>query len=131
MAGLAKRVMGSLAGGSVVLLIAATVQIHPHYLSYFNWASGGPDRVPGAIDRQQPRLGARPRRVRAMVQDEHPRPADRARLFRADQSFDLRDPGEPFRWFLPPVRPKTTLRMPMDSQAAAALIGPAPGSSPV
>ena len=26
--------------------VAASAWIHPHYLAYFNWASGGPDRVP-------------------------------------------------------------------------------------
>ncbi len=49
MTGPKKRVMGSIAGGSVVLLCAATVLIRPHYLAYFNWASGGPDRVPARL----------------------------------------------------------------------------------
>ena len=34
---------------SLGLTIAAALWIHPHYLAYFNWGSGGPDRVPARL----------------------------------------------------------------------------------
>ena len=39
-----KRAAWTLVGSSLVATAAATATIHPHYLAYFNWVSGGPDR---------------------------------------------------------------------------------------
>src|SRR5262249_7761669 len=44
-----RRVAGSIVGGSLALTVAASVWIQPSYLSYLNWASGGPDRVPARL----------------------------------------------------------------------------------
>ena len=86
-------IAGSIIAGSLGLTIAASAWIHPHYLAYFNWASGGPDRDAAAVDRQQPRLGPGPGRAAEVVAGEHPRPADRPGVLRADQPVDLRDAG--------------------------------------
>ena len=48
-AGLRRRIRRSFVAASLGLTIAATLSIHPHYLAYFNWASGGPDREPARL----------------------------------------------------------------------------------
>ena len=85
--------MTTLAAGSLTSTIVASVLIYPHYLAYFNWASGGPGPHAGPLDRQQSRLGAGPGRTPALVEGKDPRPADRAGLFRPDQPVDLPDAG--------------------------------------
>ena len=60
MRGAWKWATGAIAAGSLGLTVGATATIHPHYLPYFNWASGGPDRAPQrGWSTQQSRLGAR------------------------------------------------------------------------
>ena len=59
----------------------------------FQLGLGRPGSRAGAADRQQPRLGPGPGRAPAVVEGEHPRPADRPGVFRADQPVDLRDAG--------------------------------------
>ena len=54
-----KRAAWALVGSCLVATSTATVTIHPHYLSYFNWASGGPDRGAEHLIDSKPRLGAR------------------------------------------------------------------------
>ncbi len=125
MAGRKKRMMGSLAAGSLALVIAATAIVHPHYLAYFNWASGGPGRVPphlidSNLDWGQDLVGLE-RWCKEKIPGE---PIGLAYFGQINPSiFAMR--GEPFPWFLAPVRPGSTQRMPMDSKLAAELIGPA------
>ncbi len=100
-----RRVVGSVAGTSLVLTVAATVTIHPHYLAYFNWASGGPDRVPARlidsnIDWGQDLIGLE-RWWKETIPGE---PIGLAYFGQINPSiFAMR--GEPFRWFLAPTRP--------------------------
>ena len=102
-----KWVMRSLVAGSLAATIAASIWIHPHYLAYFNWASGGPDQKPAAVDRQQPRLGPGPGRPPEVVEGDDPRPADRLAYFGQINPSIFKLRGESFDWFLPPVRPGT------------------------
>jgi len=44
-----RRLMEALTVGSLSSTVVATLLIHPHYLAYFNWASGGPDRIPARL----------------------------------------------------------------------------------
>ena len=101
-----KRVIGTVVVGSLALLIAATVSIHPHYLAYFNWASGGPDRVPprlidSNLDWGQDLVG-----LQKWWKENIPERADRSGVLRADQSVDLlaaRRAGSTGSWL--PFRP--------------------------
>jgi hypothetical protein len=103
-----KWVMGSIVGGCLGSTIAATASIHPHYLAYFNWASGGPDRVPARLidsnlDWGQDLLALQ-RWWKATIPGQ---PLGLAYFGQINPSiFAMR--GEEFSWFLPPVRPGTT-----------------------
>src|SRR5262249_39556935 len=44
LSGVAKFVAAGLISAALVATGAATLLIHPHYLAYFNWVSGGPGR---------------------------------------------------------------------------------------
>jgi 4-amino-4-deoxy-L-arabinose transferase-like glycosyltransferase len=106
-------------GWSAILLaigtsLAATASIHPSYLAYFNWASGGPDRRPARLidsnlDWGQDLVGLR-EWVRA-----HPRSQPIGLAYFGQIPpwiFVARNDG--FEWFLPPVRPGTIA--PMDAR---------------
>jgi hypothetical protein len=105
------------------LTVAATVSIHPHYLAYFNRASGGPDRQPAHLidsnlDWGQDLIGLREWCRREI-------PNERIGLAYFGQInpsiFSLRH--DPFDWFLPPVEPGSTV--PMAPVPSARLQGPA------
>ena len=95
-------IAGAVVVGSLALTIAASAWIHPSYLSYFNWASGGPDRVPphlidSNLDWGQD-LVALQRWHRENIPNER---IGLAYFGQINPSiFAMR--GEPFRWFLPP-----------------------------
>ena len=122
MTGLKQKVASSIAGGSLALTIAATVSIRTHYLPYFNWASGGPDRVPARLidsnlDWGQDLVGLQQWWKRT-IPDQ---PLGLVYFGQINPSiFTMR--GEPFRWFLPPPRPGT---MVPTGPSSAALGGPA------
>jgi hypothetical protein len=119
---------GSLVSGSLGLTIAAAVWIHPHFLAYFNWASGGPDRSPprlidSNLDWGQDLLALQ-KWWRQNIPDQ---PIGLAYFGQINPSiFAMR--GEPFPWFLPPVRPGTTSLLP--GMSLTNLVGPAPKLTP-
>jgi hypothetical protein len=123
-----RRITGTFIAGSLGLTIAATAWIHPHYLSYFNWASGGPDRVPARLidsnlDWGQDLVELQ-RWWKANIPDQ---PIGLAYFGQINPSiFAMR--GEPFRWFLPPGLPGTV--HPMFGPPSSRLIGPAPKLTP-
>jgi 4-amino-4-deoxy-L-arabinose transferase-like glycosyltransferase len=125
MNGLKKRMMGTIAAGSLALVIAATALIHPHYLAYFNWASGGPDRVPPLLIDSNLDWGQDLVSLQRWCKEKIPgEPIGLAYFGQINPSiFAMR--GEPFPWFLAPVQPGTTQRMPMASKLASELVGPA------
>ncbi len=118
-----RRAADAMVAGSLGLTVAASAWIHPHYLAYFNWASGGPDRVPprlidSNLDWGQD-LVALQRWWKANIPDQ---PIGLAYFGQINPSiFAIR--GEPFRWFLPPGMPGTV--SPMFGQPSPRLIGPA------
>jgi 4-amino-4-deoxy-L-arabinose transferase-like glycosyltransferase len=123
LAGTRKWLMAAIVVGSLGLTAAATASIHPSYLAYFNWASGGPDRDPvrlidSNLDWGQD-LVALQTWCRANI------PGQRIGLAYFGQInpsiFALR--GEPFDWFLPPVEPRTT--SPLPPLTDPRLVGPA------
>jgi 4-amino-4-deoxy-L-arabinose transferase-like glycosyltransferase len=117
-----KWVMGLVAAGSMGSTIAAAAMIHPHYLAYFNWMSGGPDRVPPRLIDSNLDWGQDLVALQRWWKDTIPgEPLGLAYFGQINPSiFAAR--GDPFSWFLPPVVPGTTESMAMDSSG---LIGPA------
>jgi hypothetical protein len=98
-------------GASTVGTIAAALTIAPHYLAYFNWASGGPANgsahlIDSNLDWGQDLVGLR----RWMAANA---PNERIGLAYFGQInpniFRLRNEGG-FAWFLPPPRPRTMER---------------------
>jgi 4-amino-4-deoxy-L-arabinose transferase-like glycosyltransferase len=128
MNGSRRRAMGLVAAGSLALTITATASIAPQYLAYFNWASGGPDRVPprlidSNLDWGQDLVGLQ-EWCRKTIPGQ---PIGLAYFGQINPSiFAMR--GEPLRWFLPPVRPGTTVLM--DPSLSTVLVHPAPRVEP-
>jgi hypothetical protein len=118
-----RRMMGSLLAGSLGLTIAASVWIHPHYLTYFNWASGGPDRVPARLIDSNLDWGQDLVALQEWWRQNIPdQPIGLAYFGQINPSiFAMR--GDSLRWFLPPVRPGTT--GPISRSPNPKLIGPA------
>jgi len=96
------------------LTVTSALWIHPHYLAYFNWVSGGPDRVPvrlidSNLDWGQDLVG-----LRAWCR-EHARgqPVGLAYFGQINPAmFAFSQPGDSFDWFLPPVKPGSTVPLP-------------------
>jgi hypothetical protein len=101
-------VMGSIAGGCVGLTIAATASIHPDYLAYFNWASGGPDRVPARLIDSNLDWGQDLVALQRWCKETIPGQALGLAYFGQINPSILTMRGDAFSWFLPPVRPGTT-----------------------
>ncbi len=106
----------------------ATLSIHPHYLAYFNWASGGPANgsrhlIDSNLDWGQDLVGL-DRWLDANAPDQ---PVGLAYFGQINPSiFNLRAGQRPtpaFNWFLPPVLPGSISRMASPDQT---LQGPAP-----
>jgi hypothetical protein len=113
---------GRLAGRSFVvvcvgLTIAAALWIHPHYLAYFNWASGGPRRVPARLidsnlDWGQDLLG-----LRRWCREHAPgQPIGLAYFGQINPSIFAQE-GDPLDWFLPPAKPGLIRPLPRDPEA--------------
>ncbi len=122
-----RRLMRGVAACSLGSTVAATAWIHPHYLAYFNWASGGPDRVPARLidsnlDWGQDLVGLREWWEKTI-------PGERLGLVYFGQInpsiFAAR--GRAFDWFLPPPLPGTTHAM---LRPSPVLIGPAKRLTP-
>ena len=122
MAGARKRVLGSMAACSLALTVAATAAIRPSYLAYFNWASGGPDRVPARLIDSNLDWGQDLVGLQKWCQEKIPdQPIGLAYFGQINPSiFAMR--GEPFRWFLAPAKPGTMFQM--DDGLSAVLVGP-------
>ncbi len=118
-----KWLAGTIAAGSLGLTLAATATIHPHYLPYFNWAAGGPDRVPARLVDSNLDWGQDLVGLQKWWQETIPDQRIGLAYFGQinPSIFSMR--GEEFRWFLAPARPGTTVPMPMDEKVAAGLVG--------
>jgi hypothetical protein len=110
------------------LTIASALWIHPHYLAYFNWISGGPDRVPvrlidSNLDWGQDLVG-----LRAWCREHAPgQPVGLAYFGQINPSIlGHAQPADSFDWFLPPVKPGSTVLLPMKpGLPPPRLVGPA------
>jgi hypothetical protein len=115
----------------MVMTILATAQISPHYLAYFNWISGGPDRTPARLIDSNLDWGQDLVALRQWCRDHLGEEEIGLAYFGQinPSMFTLR--GDPFPWFLPPVQPGTIRPMERDpSLPAPKLIGPAPRLTP-
>jgi hypothetical protein len=111
----------------LALTVVATLSIHPHYLAYFNWASGGPERQPARLIDSNLDWGQDLVGLREWCRQNIPgQPIGLAYFGQINPSiFTLR--GDSFDWFLPPVAPGTTTPMPRKAGLPPPrLIGPAP-----
>ncbi len=133
MTGLRRTILASVTAGALALSIVASALIYPHYLTYFNWASGGPERVPARLIDSNLDWGQDLVGLQKWWQETIPdQPIGLAYFGQINPSlFALR--GEPFRWFLAPARPGTVRPLapvpdplhPGKSIADPALVGPA------
>jgi hypothetical protein len=98
---------GSLVGSALAATALATFLVHPHYLAYFNWASGGPAQGSKHLIDSNLDWGQDLVNLRDWVATHAP--GERIGLAYFGQVtpviFGLRN--EPFDWFLPPGRPGT------------------------
>lgn len=124
--GLRRQIRRCVVAWSLGLTVIATFSIHPHYLAYFNWASGGPDQEPARLidsnlDWGQDLVGLR-QWCRKNIPNE---PIGLAYFGQINPSiFTLR--GDRFDWFLPPVAPGSTTPMPRKAGLPSPrLVGPA------
>jgi hypothetical protein len=123
-----RGVMGTIAGASLALTLAASVSIAPHYVAYFNWASGGPDRDPARLIDSNLDWGQDLVGLQKWYRETIPgQPIGLAYFGQINPSiFAMRD--EPLRWYLPPVKPGTTVLM--DPGLSGLLEHPAPRLEP-
>jgi Dolichyl-phosphate-mannose-protein mannosyltransferase len=125
----ARRVIGRVITlASLGLTIASALSIHPHYLAYFNWVSGGPDRVPvrlidSNLDWGQDLVG-----LRAWCHEHAP--GQRVGLAYFGQinpsMFEYIEPADKLDWFLPAVEPGLITLLPLkQGLPSRRLVGPA------
>jgi 4-amino-4-deoxy-L-arabinose transferase-like glycosyltransferase len=122
-----RRPMIALAVFCLASTVVATAYIHPHYLAYFNWASGGPDRMPPHLIDSNLDWGQDLMTLREWWQKTIPgQPLGLVYFGQINPSI-FRARGEPFEWFLPRALPGTVRPTPT---ATGALIGPAKELTP-
>jgi 4-amino-4-deoxy-L-arabinose transferase-like glycosyltransferase len=123
-----KWVTISLVAGSLVWTIASSLWIYPDYLAYFNWVSGGPDRVPARLIDSNLDWGQDLVALQKWWKEKIPgQPIGLAYFGQINPSI-LALRGEPFDWFLPPARPGSVRSM--TEVPSPALIGPAKTLTP-
>ncbi len=124
---ISRRLMTSLVACSLGSTVVATTLIHPHYLAYFNWASGGPDRVPPHLIDSNLDWGQDLVSLREWCQKTIPSHELGLVYFGQINPSIFAVRGEAFRWFLPPAAPGTMQPMQPSNRN---LIGPAKQLTP-
>ncbi len=123
-----RRVMGLLVAGSLGLTVVASIGIYPHYLAYFNWASGGPDRVPARLIDSNLDWGQDLVSLQRWWKETIPDQRIGLAYFGQINPSIFAMRGEPFPWFLPPARPG--MIRPMGENPSPRLKGPEPWLTP-
>jgi 4-amino-4-deoxy-L-arabinose transferase-like glycosyltransferase len=123
LSGARKWVMSSLVVLSLLATVVSSLWIHPHYLAYFNWSSGGPDRAPARLIDSNLDWGQDLVALQKWWKKTIPgQPIGLAYFGQINPSiFKVR--GDSFEWFLPPVKPGTI--QPMAVSPSPHLVGPA------
>jgi hypothetical protein len=107
-----KRALRTLTAVSLGLTLASSAWIHPHYLAYFNWLSGGPDRNPARLIDSNLDWGQDLIALRKWCQETHPDERIGLAYFGQINPSIFAYRREPFRWFLPPARSGSMQAMP-------------------
>ena len=100
---------------------AATAAIHPDYLAYFNWASGGPDRGSEHLIDSNLDWGQDLVKLNRWLKQNRPGKRVGLAYFGQINPSLLKLRGDGFDWFLPPALPGTISPMVPDTTR---LIGP-------
>jgi hypothetical protein len=120
-----RRVGRSFVLACLGLTFAAAVWIHPHYLAYFNWASGGPRRVPARLIDSNLDWGQDLVGLRDWYRSHAPGKEIGLAYFGQINPAMMAREGERLDWFLPPVLPGTTTLLDRrDDAPAPRLVGP-------
>jgi hypothetical protein len=90
------------------LTILATATAHPHYLAYFNWVSGGPQRgsehlIDSNLDWGQDLIG-----LREWLRENAPNEPVGLAYFGQIPPTVFAKRGDAFPWYLPPLKPGTS-----------------------
>jgi hypothetical protein len=128
LAGPRKWVMAILVVAPLGSTMAATAQIHPHYLAYFNWASGGPDQAPARLIDSNLDWGQDLIALQKWWKETIPGQRLGFAYFGQINPSIFKLRGERFDWFLPPVRPRSTV--PLAPRPDPMLVGPAKRLTP-
>jgi hypothetical protein len=116
-----------LAVGYIGICMAGTLVsclwIHPHYLAYFNWSSGGPDRTPARLIDSNLDWGQDLEPLERWCERNIPGQTIGLAYFGQINPSLFRMRGRQFSWFLPPGRPGTIVSM--GATPGLSLIGPA------
>ncbi len=113
----------ALVGGSLLATSVATATIHPDYLAYFNWASGGPDRGGEHLIDSNLDWGQDLVKLDRWLRANHPGEKVGLAYFGQINPSLLKLAGGGFDWFLPPGLPGTI--EPMKGVKQELLVGPA------
>jgi Dolichyl-phosphate-mannose-protein mannosyltransferase len=113
---------------SVLATSAATASIHPDYLAYFNWASGGPDRGAEHLIDSNLDWGQDLVKLDRWLKANHPGKRVGLAYFGQINPTLLSVRGGGFDWFLPPALPGTI--EPIDPKVTGLVVGPAPRLTP-
>ena len=114
-------------GGSLLATSAATASIHPDYLAYFNWASGGPDQGAEHLIDSNLDWGQDLVKLNRWLKENHPGRRVGLAYFGQINPSLLTLRGDGFDWFLPPALPGRIAPMVNDTTQ---LIGPATRLTP-
>jgi 4-amino-4-deoxy-L-arabinose transferase-like glycosyltransferase len=123
-----KWLMTSLVAGALGSTIAASVWIYPHYLAYFNWISGGPDRSPARLIDSNLDWGQDLVSLQKWWRETIPGQRIGLAYFGQINPSIFAMRGEPFDWFLAPVRPGSTSTI--NPERSPDLVGPAEKLTP-
>jgi hypothetical protein len=123
MVGAGKWPARGLVGASLLATTAATATIHPDYLAYFNWASGGPDRGAEHLIDSNLDWGQDLVKLDRWIKKNHSGEKVGLAYFGQINPSLLALEGRGFDWFLPAALPGTMVAMP--GVKTDILVGPA------
>lgn len=122
-----QRVAWSTVGACLAMTAAATASIHPHYLAYFNAASGGPDRGASHLIDSNIDWGQDLVNLRRWCDLNAPGERVGLAYFGQVNPRIFAERHEPFDWFLPPPAPGTMPLLPPRYAARPASVRLRPG----
>jgi len=128
MAGPGKWPARGLVLASILATLTATASIHPSYLAYFNWTSGGPDRGAEHLIDSNLDWGQDLVTLDRWLRKNHPGERVGLAYFGQVNPTLLASSGRGFDWFLPPPLPG--MLEPMPGIEPGYVAGPAPRLTP-